>query len=124
MNAKMFWDLETGFWRGDRAYYEKELATKSLMVFPQPVGVLDREQTLESVGDSARWDTVRFSEKHYLAPSDDCRVLVYRVHARREEMPPYEALCSSVYARVKFEFVLVSHQQTPIDCSFRSQKRK
>jgi len=122
MNAAMFWEMERGFWLRDRGYYDQELAQRSLMIFPQPVGILDRDETLTAIEGAPRWEEVKMSEKHYLHPSDDCRVLVYRVHAQRHGEPPYEALCSSVYARVKFEFVLVSHQQTPVDCSFRTAK--
>lgn len=114
MDEKMFWEMEKGFWTGGAEYFESELAEDAVMILPEPHFILDRAQAIEQIKHTARWTDLKISHKQYRRPADDCRVLVYQVAAHRVDGTPYKALCTSVYARVKFEFVMICHQQTPV----------
>jgi hypothetical protein len=106
--------LEEQFWRGDAAYYQRHLAERALMVFADPIGVLDRNQVVASIEDSARWRAVRFDDVRFLRPADGVAILTYRANAMREgDETAYSALASSTWVDTASGWKLALHQQTP-----------
>lgn len=106
--------LEESFWYGDGAFYQQHLAADALMVFGDPVGVLDRETTVRSIADSPRWQQVQLEDVRLAALGADAVVLTYRATARRnEDEPEYRARASSAYVHRGGEWLLAFHQQTP-----------
>jgi hypothetical protein len=107
-------ELETGFWNaaGDGTFYREHMASDGLCVLP--VGVLDREATVEAVANSDPWDEVELTDVTTLDLGDDEAALCYRAEARRGNNGDYVALISSVYTRIAGEWKLNLHQQTPI----------
>lgn len=109
------WSLERQFWLSGAEFYERTLAPQVLMVFPPPVGILDRAATVDSIGSAARWQNVSFTEQQLVAAKSDTVVLAYAAHADRGgEDSRYAAQCSSVYVRDDGGWRLVLHQQTPM----------
>src|SRR3954452_21519110 len=90
--------LERGFWLvTDReGFYRQHLADPALLVFH--LGVMDRAETLASVGQAAAWAELDCSETRIVEPTTGAALLVYRADARREGANPYSAYCSSLYA--------------------------
>lgn len=116
MVEKDLWTLEERFWRGDAEFYERNLAAESWMIFPNPLGMLDRRKTLDSIKAAPRWDTVDMGSRHLGFPARQVAVLVYAVTARRTSAgAPYSALCSSTYVEAAGKWRLVLHQQTPVE---------
>ena len=90
------------------------LAYAAVMVFPEPTGVLAREQILESLGNEARWSEVAFEDHRVLQLSDRAALISYRAVARRGDREPYTAYASSAYVRDGGSWKLAFHQQTPL----------
>jgi hypothetical protein len=107
--------LERAFWLAGAQFYDEYLAREALMVFPAPVGVLDRIRTLETILEAPRWKEVTFSATHVIAPAPDAAIFAYEAAADRGNgEPPYRAQCSSAYVRVDGKWRLALHQQTPM----------
>ena len=112
---KDLWQLEEQFWLGDAEFYKHMLAEGALMVLPQPVGILDRAATINSISAGARWQTVTFSQQRCVFQGSGIAVLVYCAQADRGEADSeYAAQCSSTYVGVKYGWQLVLHHQTPL----------
>jgi hypothetical protein len=108
--------LERGFWTGDASYYQTHLAAGAEMVLPLPAGMLDRDETLDSIAAGPRWSRVAFIGAHVVPLTQDSAMLVYRCRAEREpDLPPYQVLATSAYVRTNGEWQLACHQQTPAD---------
>lgn len=106
-------DLEERFWRGDDAFYDDHLTDDAVMVFAEPIGVLSRAETIQSIADSQRWTDVQFEELRVTELADDVVVLTYHATAVRGDEPPYATLASSVYVADGTSWRLAHHQQTP-----------
>jgi hypothetical protein len=106
-------DLEEQFWKGGPDFYHENLTDESLMVFPEPVGVLRKERTIETVAAGPRWVEVTFDETRVARLTEDAVMLIYRVTGRRAGGKTYGALASSVYVRQDDVWRLAFHQQTP-----------
>jgi hypothetical protein len=113
MSDDTLWSLERELWTGDAALYEGRLASEVLMVLPDPAGVLDREQTLQSISAAPRWAAVDIDERHEIRPAAQVAVLVYVAGARRAgDQSNYRARCSSTYVHDGDRWLLVLHHQT------------
>jgi hypothetical protein len=109
------WDLETRFWQGDAAFFDAWLAPQALMVFPDPIGILNRAEVLDSIRGTPRWTDVRFTKGRLERPTAGVVVVAYRVAARRDgDDAAHAAWASSTYTRSDGVWSLVLHQQTPI----------
>ncbi|HEU5210439.1 MAG TPA: nuclear transport factor 2 family protein [Longimicrobiales bacterium] len=108
-------DLEQKFWKGDSGFYEQNLADDALMVFADPVGVLNREAIVESIGASSRWRQVEMTEIQQLEIGADAVLLTYLASAVRDgSEPAYQARASSLYVMREGAWMLAFHQQTPV----------
>jgi Domain of unknown function (DUF4440) len=112
-DAKRIWNLERDFWLSDADFYAAHLTPECLMVFPEPIGVLDSAETIASLSTSPRWTRVAFGRQRLIAPSDDVAIVAYEAEAHRGDVA-YHAQCSSTYARCGEGWRLALHQQTPI----------
>jgi hypothetical protein len=105
--------LEENFWRADRGFYDTNVADDGLMVFSDPVGVLDKQAATDSIAGGQRWTDVHFDDRRVVAISPDAVILTYRARARRGDQEPYSARASSAYVRRDGSWRLLFHQQTP-----------
>lgn len=107
-------ELERGFWQatGDGGFYGEHMAADGLCVLP--VGVLDKDTTVEAISDADPWDEFEFSDVRMVDLGDDEAALCYRAEASRGN-DKYVALISTVYTRLSGKWKLTLHQQTPID---------
>lgn len=109
-------ELEEGFWNaaGNGDFYREHMASSGLCVLP--VGVLDKEETVAAIEHSEPWRDFEFHDLHMLDLGDDEAAVCYRAEASREDdSRSYTALISSVYTRLRGEWKLFLHQQTPIE---------
>ena len=105
--------LEEQFWKGDADFYRQRLTAEALMVFPDPVGVLGKEETVASISQATRWRDVELTEVNVVMLATDAALLVYRATARRAEQATDVTRASSVYVRQEGVWTLAFHQQTP-----------
>lgn len=108
--------LEERFWKGDSSFYERMLSEGSIMVFPEPVGVLNKDESIRSLEGVPRWTDVTFGDVRATALTEEVALLTYRARARRgPDDPEYTALASSVYVNASPDALwkLAFHQQTP-----------
>lgn len=114
MKEQDLWRLEKQFWTGDADFYEQHLSSDALMVFPEPVGILGRQATLDSIRSGGRWKSVMFDDKHLITPAPGTTILAYSVKADRGNSDTaYSAQCSSTYISLHGDWQLALHQQTP-----------
>jgi len=107
-------DLERQFWRGDAEFYRDNLTDDAVMVFPDPVGIMDRDATVAAIAGGARWQDVALEDVRVITIADDVAILVYRAVATRAGADdPYRTLASSTYVRRDGRWRLAVHQQTP-----------
>lgn len=107
-------DLEEQFWRGDAAFYERNLTDDAVTVMPEPVGVLTREQTIEAIAGSPRWVAIAFRDVHLVHLTEDAVIVIYHAEAHRGgEETRYAARVSSAYVRREGAWKLAFHRQVP-----------
>jgi Domain of unknown function (DUF4440) len=105
--------LEREFWTGDADFYRRHLSDHAVMVFPEPAGVLTREQVLEAIASGPRWAEVQMEEPRVVSLTSETAILTYKATARREgDTNPYVALVSSVYVNGDGRWKLAFHQHT------------
>ena len=107
--------LEEKFWTEGADYYARHLAYAAIMVFPDPAGVLVKDDVASSLARTTRWSQVFLEEHRLLELSDSTAVVTYKATA---EAPgggkPYIARASSAYVRDGAAWKLAFHQQTPL----------
>jgi hypothetical protein len=106
--------LEREFWGGDAAFYDEHLSDDALMVFPEPVSIMNRDETVRSIADAPRWSDVRMEDVRMVPLTATAAVLTYRATARRGDDAPYLARASSVYVERDGMWTLAFHQQGPL----------
>lgn len=109
-------ELEDGFWSaaGDGNFYREHMAPQGLCVLP--VGILDKDETVAAVEQAEPWVEFKLHDITAIDLGDDEAAVCYRAEAFREDgSPRYTALISSVYIRVRGEWKLSLHQQTPLN---------
>ncbi len=112
MDGKALVELEEQFWKGDADFYQANVAEDALFVFSQPVGVLNKQQSVEAIANSERWAEVTFDDVHVVQISSDVAMIVYEATAESESGSRYSALASSVYVERNGSTLLVLHQQS------------
>jgi len=107
-------ELERGFWgsAGDGEFYEEHMSADGICVLP--VGVLDKKATVAAIAQADPWRAFELIDVTTLDLGDDEAALCYRAEASRGEGDGYLALTSSVYTRIRGEWKLALHQQTPL----------
>jgi uncharacterized protein YchJ len=107
--------LEEKFWTEGADYYRRNLAYAAIMVFPDPAGVLVKDEIASSLERKSRWSRVALEEHRLLELSDTAAVVTYKATAKRAEGgEPYVARASSAYVRDGAGWKLAFHQQTPL----------
>lgn len=106
--------LERKFWTQGPQFFERNLAYAAIMVFPEPVGVLTRDEVVASLGRQERWSKVSLQDHRLLELSDRAAMLTYKATAERPKGEPYIVLASSAYVRDGGSWKLAFHQQTPL----------
>ena len=115
MLADRLFGLEEQFWKGDAAFYRRNLADEAVMVFPDPAGVMIKDEICSAIDDSPRWEHVELEEHRVMELDDNAAVVTYKATAMREgEIIPYVARASSAYVRDGRAWKLAFHQQTPL----------
>ena len=109
-------ELERQLWNADEEFYRETLSADAVMVFPEPTGILERSDVLESLGGADRWRRIEFDDERLVEVDDDVFQLTYRAVAERSgDGSVYTALITTTYVRANGSWRLLSHQQTPID---------
>jgi hypothetical protein len=106
--------LEERFWTEGPDYYRRHLAYAAIMVFPDPAGVLVKDEIAPSLERKDRWSQVTLEEHRLLELSDRAAVVTYKATAKRPDGQPYVARASSAYVRDGAAWKLAFHQQTPL----------
>lgn len=108
------WTMERQFWERGARFYHANLTDNAVMIFPEPVGMLDREKTIQSVSDAPRWVDVELSDSHLIQLHPEMAVLTYQVAARRQDdQDAYAARVVSIYRKTPKSWKLAYHQQIP-----------
>lgn len=107
--------LEEKFWTQGAEYYRRNLAAAAVMVFPDPAGVLVKDDIASSLGPAPRWSQVALEEHRLLELSGGAAVVTYKATAMRPDGgKPYVARASSAYVHDGGGWKLAFHQQTPL----------
>jgi hypothetical protein len=114
-NDGELWSFEERFWTGDEGFYNERIAPGCVMVFPKPAGILIGTAILDALRGAPRWTSVEMAGRQSGHAAADTVTLAYEAKGERQGHDPYTALCSSTYRKVGGKWVLVQHQQTPIE---------
>jgi hypothetical protein len=109
--------IEEGFWTAsDRVHFFGEhMAGDTVMVFPEPTGILDEEAIIATLEGGAAWAEVSIEQVNFVHVRDSAAVLAYRAEARKGDSDVYSAYAASVYVlQDDGAWRLAFHQQTPI----------
>ena len=105
--------LEEKFWTEGPDYYQDNLAYTAIMVFPEPTGVLLKDQIASSLEGRSRWAEVSLEEHRLLELSERAALVTYKATATGADGgEPYVVRASSAYVRDGEGWKLAFHQQT------------
>jgi len=107
------WEMEKSFWLDGVDFYRQHLSGDAIMVFAEPVGILQGTEIISNLEGAPRWQAVQFADQRELQ-AGEATVLAYRATGLRPDAGRYEALCSSTYVRCDRTWMLVAHQQIPL----------
>ncbi len=96
-----------------KSFYRQVLGDAVVMVLPGGMLLSDRDENIESIGNSSPWTSFKLERPQVLLPTEDTMVVSYGDVAQREGAPEYSALMSSMYVRRGKDWKLALHQQTP-----------
>jgi uncharacterized protein DUF4440 len=107
--------LEEQFWRGGSDFYRRNLADDAVMIFPDPAGVMIKDEICSSLEQSPGWEEVLLEEHRVMELDEHAAIVTYKATAIREgDNVPYVARASSTYVRDGAGWKLAFHQQTPL----------
>lgn len=111
MEDARIWEMEEKLWRGGEDVYQRLVDDEAVMALPAEPVLFSRQQAIDAVKDTPRWDEVRFSEQTVSRPEEGLIVIGYQVEARRggEE---YRCFASSTLRRRGHDdWTVVQHSQ-------------
>jgi len=115
-DAEDLWRIEESLWTGGADLYANVLHPECVMAFPDPAGVMRRDQILGGVANAPRWSGVEMLGRVFAEPSEGVAIMAYRAKAMRAgEKNPYSAICTSAYVARSGEWRMVQHQQALLD---------
>lgn len=107
------WQIERRLWLDGADFFADHMADDALMVFPDPVGILEGEAIVEGLRHAPRWSSVDMEEQTTVE-RDGGVILAYRATGQRNGQEPYKAFCMSVYEPKAGGWRITAHQQTPV----------
>ena len=107
------WRNEERFWAEGAESARAMTAKGAVFVFPFPPGILKGDAVWRESVVAQRWRSVVFS-KRYFKQENGVAILAYRVSAERNDIPIYQALCTSTYLKDDGKWLRMAHQQTPV----------
>jgi hypothetical protein len=108
------WAFETSLWLGGADEYRGNISTHCLMALPAAPYLFDGASAVTAVVETPRWLSAELSDHHVSRIEDGLIVVSYHVIAEREDRAPYDAYCTSVYAKDQAgDWKVIQHQQTP-----------
>lgn len=107
------WNSERRLWLEGVSAYKQLMASECIMAFG-PMGVMGRDDIVESLHQAPRWSNVEMVDKTQANPAENVAVIAYRAYGTRSGAEPYEAVCTSTYVRIDGHWLIAQHQQTPV----------
>ena len=92
-------------------FYSSVLREDAVMVFPGGMKITGKDQILE-LFSSQPWSSFQMNEANVIPISDDVKMVIYRVIAKRPDSDPYHAIISSTYVHIDDSWKMVHHQQS------------
>lgn len=115
METDRLMELEEGFWREGKDFFDAHLTDDFRMLVPG-MGAVNRAQTLAGIDDGARWSHVEMRDAAVTRLGPDAAVLSYHARAQRGDGgAAYTALVSSAYVRREGAWKIAFHHQTPVN---------
>ena len=111
MEDARIWEMEEKLWHGGEEVYQQLVDDEVVMALPAEPFIFSRQQAIDAVKNTPRWDEVRFSDQQVSRPEEGLIVIGYRVDARRgqEEYRCYAS--STMRRRGHDDWTVVQHSQ-------------
>ena len=111
MEDARIWEMEEKLWHGGQEVYQQLVDDEVVMALPAEPFIFSRQQAIDAVKNTPRWDEVRFSDQQVSRPEEGLIVIGYRVDARRgdEEYRCYAS--STMRRRGHDDWTVVQHSQ-------------
>ena len=111
MEDARIWEMEEKLWHGGEEVYQQLVDDEVVMALPAEPFIFSRQQAIDAVKNTPRWDEVRFSDQQVSRPEEGLIVIGYRVDARRGE-EEYRCYASSTMRRRGHDdWTVVQHSQ-------------
>lgn len=111
MDDTRIWEMEEKLWHGGEEVYQQLVDDEVVMALPAEPFLFSRQQAIDAVKDTPRWDEVRFSDQQVSRPEEGLIVIGYQVEARRGD-ETYRCFASSTLRRRgPDDWTVVQHSQ-------------
>ncbi len=111
MEDARIWEMEEQLWHGGAEVYEALVDDEVVMALPAQPFIFSREQAIEAVKNTPRWEEVSFAEQKVSRPQEGLIVIGYRVEARRGEERYVCYASSTMRRRGHDDWTVVQHSQ-------------
>ena len=111
MEDARIWEMEERLWHGGEEVYQQLVDDEVVMALPAEPFIFSRQQAIDAVKNTPRWDEVRFSDQKVSRPEEGLIVIGYQVEASRGG-ETYRCYASSTMRRRGHEdWTVVQHSQ-------------
>ena len=111
MEDARIWEMEEKLWHGGEEVYQALVDDEVVMALPAEPFIFSRQQAIDAVKNTPRWEEVRFSEQKVSRPQEGLIVIGYKVEATRGD-ETYRCYASSTMRRRGHDdWTVVQHSQ-------------
>ena len=111
MEDARIWEMEEKLWHGGEEVYQQLVDDEVVMALPAEPFIFSRQQAIDAVKNTPRWDEVRFSDQKVSRPEEGLIVIGYQVEASRGG-ETYRCYASSTMRRRGHDdWTVVQHSQ-------------
>ena len=111
MEDARIWEMEEKLWHGGEDVYQALVDDEVVMALPAEPFIFSRQQAIDAVKNTPRWEDVRFSDQKVSRPEEGLIVIGYHVEARRGG-ETYRCYASSTMRRRGHDdWTVVQHSQ-------------
>ncbi|MFC7537099.1 DUF4440 domain-containing protein [Sphingomonas sp. GCM10030256] len=111
MDDGRIWEMEEQLWHGGEDVYQQLVDEEVVMALPAEPFIFSRQQAIDAVRNTPRWEQVRFSDQKVSRPAEGLIVIGYKVDASRGGASYRCYASSTLRRRGHDDWTVVQHSQ-------------
>ena len=111
MEDTRIWEMEEKLWHDGEDVYQQLVDDEVVMALPAEPFIFSRQQAIDAVKNTPRWEEVRFSEQKVSRPQEGLIVIGYQVEATRGDETYRCYASSTMRRRAHDDWTVVNHSQ-------------